>query len=102
MGSRAPLPREIATVKTAVHFYRRIPKGKHRVNTSILSSSRSRLSQRGMAVIVVLALVSILLIYAACNIKTLANLGRELRLLEQQQVRRLQSSAPATNTVSLA
>jgi len=54
-----------------------------------------------MAVIVVLALVSILLIYAACNIKTLANLGRELRLLEQQQVRRLESSVRTTNTISM-
>jgi hypothetical protein len=42
-------------------------------------------------------LLAILLIYVAGNIATLTNLGRELRLLEQKQIRRLQTFAPATN-----
>ena len=54
--------------------------------------------QSGSAVIVVMALLAILLVYVAGNIRTLANLGRELRLLERQQIRRLQSSAPRTNS----
>jgi hypothetical protein len=34
----------------------------------------------------------------AYNLKTLANLGRELRLLERQQTHRLQTAAPKTNS----
>ena len=45
-----------------------------------------------------MALLAILLLYMAYNIKTLANLGRELRLLERQQTRRLQTTAPKTNS----
>ena len=53
--------------------------------------------QSGSAVIVIMALLAILLLYMAYNLKTLANLGRELRLLERQQTRRLQVTAPKTN-----
>jgi hypothetical protein len=53
--------------------------------------------EQGMAVIVVLALVSIMLIYIACNIRTIANLGRELKLLEQRQTRRLETKLGTTN-----
>ena len=44
-----------------------------------------------------MALLAILLVYVAGNIRTLSNLGRELRLLERQQTRRLQSTALRTN-----
>jgi hypothetical protein len=60
--------------------------------------SRFKRSQSGSAVIVIMALLAILLLYMAYNIKTLANLGRELRLLERQQTRRLQTTAPRTNS----
>jgi hypothetical protein len=53
--------------------------------------------ESGSAVIVIMALLAILLLYMAYNIQTLANLGRELRLLERQQTRRLQTTAPKTN-----
>ena len=53
--------------------------------------------QSGSGVIVVMALLAIILIYVAGNLKTLANLGRELKLLERQQIRRLQSASPGTN-----
>jgi len=59
--------------------------------------SRSTRRQSGSAVIVIMALLSILLLYMAYNLQTLANLGRELRLLERQQTRRLQATAPKTN-----
>ncbi len=52
----------------------------------------------GSAVIVIIALLAILLLYMAYNLKTLANLGRELRLLERQQTHRLQTAAPKTNS----
>ena len=44
-----------------------------------------------MAVIVVMAIIAILLIYAATNLRTLHHLGRHLNLLEEKQVRRLQT-----------
>jgi len=59
--------------------------------------SRFTRRQSGSAVIVIMALLSILLLYMAYNLQTLANLGRELRLLERQQTRRLQATAPKTN-----
>ena len=62
-----------------------------------LRKARPQPRQSGSAVVVVLALLAILLVYVAGNIRTLANLGRELRLLERQQTRRLQTAALGTN-----
>lgn len=53
--------------------------------------------QAGSAVIIVMALLAIMLVYVAANLRTLSNLLRELRLLERQQTRRLQTSTPSTN-----
>ncbi len=58
--------------------------------------------QQGMAVIVVMALVSIILIYLASNIRTLYSLGRELKLVERQHIRRLQTFGPLTNAPNTA
>jgi hypothetical protein len=44
-----------------------------------------------------MALLSIILIYVAGNLRTLNSLGRELKLLERQQIRRLQTAARMTN-----
>jgi|CZKM01.1.fsa_nt_gi type II secretory pathway pseudopilin PulG len=54
--------------------------------------------QSGSAVIVVLALLSIILVYVAGNLRTLTSLDRELQLLERQQIRRLQTATQKTNT----
>ena len=59
--------------------------------------SRPRRRQSGSAVIIVMALLAIMLVYVAGNLRTLASLGRELRLLEHQQIRRLQKVAAPTN-----
>jgi len=64
-------------------------------HVSRLAPRRRR--QSGSAVIVVIALLAIILIYVAGNLRTLNLLGRELKLLELQQTRRLQTTAPATN-----
>ena len=53
-----------------------------------------RRRRSGMAVIIVLTLISIVMIFLAFNLRTLACLSREVRLLEQQQVRRLQTATP--------
>ena len=49
-----------------------------------------------MAVIVVLMLLSIILIYVAANIRMLHHLNRDIRLIEQKQIRRLESTNKTT------
>ena len=63
-----------------------------------LHVSRPPRRQSGSAVIVVMALLVIMLVYVAANIRTLSSLVRELRLLERQQTQRLQTAAPRTNS----
>jgi hypothetical protein len=55
--------------------------------------------QSGSAVIVVIALLALILVYVAGNLRTINSLGRELKLLERQQTRRLQSATQKTNTL---
>ena len=57
--------------------------------------------QDAMATIVVMALISILLIFLAGNIRTLYSLGRELKLIEQHQTRRLKAAGPGTNALAI-
>ena len=69
----------------------------HHVSRFTFHVSRCPRHQSGSAVIVVMALVAIIFVYVAGNLKTLANLGRELKLLERQQIRRLQNVPAKTN-----
>ena len=64
--------------------------------SSILAADWRR-RQAGSAVIIVMALLAIMLVYVAGNLRTLYHLGRELRLLERQQIHRLQTATRATN-----
>ena len=57
--------------------------------------------QGGMAVIVMLALLSIMLLYITASIRSLYTLDRELKLLEQHQTRRL-TALSATNHIATA
>ena len=61
-------------------------------------ASRPRRRETGSAVIVVFALLALILVYVAGNLRTINSLGRELKLLERQQIRRLQAATPTTNT----
>ena len=55
-----------------------------------IRSSRPAPGRRnGSAVIVIIALVAIVMIYLAGNVRTLHYLTREVKLVEQRQVRRL-------------
>lgn len=54
---------------------------------NIFNSPRPR--QGGMAVIVMLAFLTLLLIYIGANMHSLYRLDRELKLTEQRQIRRL-------------
>ena len=67
----------------------------------IPAAHRSRKGQQGTAVIVLLFLLAILLIYIGGNLRTLDSLGRELKILEQRQARRLETFA-RTNVFSAA
>lgn len=61
--------------------------------------SKNRPAQRGVAVIVVLALLAIILLYISANARTLYYLGREIKLIERQQLQRLARPLPRTNSV---
>lgn len=49
------------------------------------TGAHRRSSRSGMAIIVVITILSILLIFAMGNARTLDHLGKELRLLEEIQ-----------------
>jgi hypothetical protein len=52
--------------------------------------SADRRGERGFLVIALLAIVAIMLIYVNVNVRLLGNLKRELKLVEQQQIQRLE------------
>ena len=54
--------------------------------------------QKGMAVILMLMLLSVLLIYVTANLRSLYALDRELKLTEHRQLQRLDALS-ATNAV---
>jgi hypothetical protein len=64
----------------------------------VSTSTPNRRRQSGSAVIIVMALLAIILVYVAGNLRTINSLGRELKLLERQQTRRLQRVTQTTNT----
>ena len=68
-----------------------------RITHKFSGRTRCRRRQSGSAVIVVMALLAIILVYVAGNLRTLNNLGRELKLVERQQTRRLQRASQTTN-----
>lgn len=55
-------------------------------------------SRDGTAVIVVIAILSILLIFVAGNLRTLHLLRRDLKLVETQQTNRIAVMGPVTNS----
>jgi hypothetical protein len=52
--------------------------------------SIARRGERGFLVIALLAIVAIMLIYVNINVRLLGTLKRELKLVEQQQIQRLE------------
>ena len=63
----------------------------------LVSQSRR---EAGVAVIIVIAILSIVLIYVAVNIRTIDRLGNELKLVEKQQIRRTETRASAVDFAS--
>ena len=65
----------------------------------LLSPKRNRRhDQGGFLVIALLAIITIMLIYIAANLHVLAALKRDIRLVEQKQVQRLNKSFPSATT----
>ena len=69
-----------------------------RITHHVSHGTPRRRHQSGSAVIIVMALLAIILVYVAGNLRTINSLGRELKLLERQQTRRLQRVTQTTNT----
>jgi hypothetical protein len=57
-------------------------------------------SERGMATVIFIALLGIMMILVLAESRALIHLHREVKFLEQQQIKRL--NAPATNAVVTA
>jgi hypothetical protein len=55
-------------------------------------------SERGMATVIFIALLAIMLVLVTVESRALIRLHREVKLLEQQQIKRL--NGPQTNTVA--
>ncbi len=63
---------------------------------------RGHTHEKGMAVIVVMVIISILLIYVTGNLRTLHSLQRDLKQVEQKQLNRFQAEAGVTNLASFS
>lgn len=59
-----------------------------------------RTNRSGMATIIVLAVLAIMLVYITANIRALNTLDKELKLVEQKQLKRL--AVQNTKTLSAA
>lgn len=66
-----------------------------------LQINRSQRRQGGVAVIVMLVLLSLIVAYVAANIRTLNFLQKELKLTEQRQIRRLNAMRPPVELLSI-
>ena len=63
-------------------------------------NQESRTTERGSATLVMIALLAIMLILILANSRTLFGLQRELKLIERQQIERLNTNhGHSTNTV---
>ncbi len=64
----------------------------------VISGPRPRHQEGGFATLIIIVILSLLLIYLMGNVRTLHYLGRDLRMVEVQQQRRLQRQAPVLVT----
>lgn len=64
------------------------------------SRSGPRFRQEGMAVIAVIALMSLVLVFVVGNLRALHSLSGELQLLEKQQKQRLQAATGSAKVIT--
>ena len=53
----------------------------------------------GSAVVIVIALIALMLVFVTANLRSISNFGRELKLLENRQVRRITHSQAVTHKI---
>lgn len=58
----------------------------------------SRNERHGVAVIVVLAIIGLVLVIVAANLRALNNLSRDMRLIEKKQIQQTEKRAAAGKT----
>ena len=73
---------------------------KIQANNSKRGLATQRLSEGGMATVIFIALLAIMMILVTVESSALIRLHREVKLLEQQQIKRL--NGPLTNTIPTA
>ena len=56
--------------------------------------------EQGSAAMVVIAIVAIVLLYVASNLRTLDHLNHEIKLVERRQIHRLERVGISTNSVT--
>ena len=75
----------------------RFQSGRHNV-----SRAKHAGREQGSAAMVVIAIVAIVLLYVASNLRTLDHLNREIKLVERRQIHRLEHVRITTNSVAQA
>ena len=65
-------------------------------------SSPNRRRESGMATVIFIALLSIMLILVTAEMRSLAQLHGEQKLLERQQIKRLNQAATNTPSITMA
>jgi len=73
----------------------RFQSGRHNV-----SRAKHAGREQGSAAMVVIAIVAIVLLYVASNLRTLDHLNREIKLVERRQIHRLEHVRISTNSVT--
>jgi len=62
-------------------------------------SPSARRSEQGVAVIVVLALLAILMLYVAANVRSLRIMSQEIKLVEQRHLRHWSRGVPTPTAI---
>jgi hypothetical protein len=72
------------------------------MKTLATKQSDSRRQRGFFLIVVMLALVTIMLVYVMANLRILASLKRDIRIIEQKQVQRLEKLTPSALVVTNA
>jgi hypothetical protein len=74
------------------------------MNTSSQASAhaRSQPSEAGMAVLIFISLLAIMVILVMAELRCVFHLHREVKFLEQQQIKRLSAAVPQTANTNAA
>jgi len=71
-----------------------------KISSQASSPSRSKSPEAGMAVLIFISLLAIMVILVMAGLRCVFHLHREVKFLEQQQIKRLNSATPPTSTTN--